>query len=147
MPPGDYKSHSYYQNERVCEVAREEQQAYCLRRIALGIPCPPVREKRERPYACIKCGRRHDHRPGPQNWLLALGPGGLGRLDSGRLGGEVSGDCGQLRVGPRREHLAHPQVEFVLGQQALHERGLESADHLLAVGVRGPQAPAARRGP
>jgi hypothetical protein len=100
-----------------------------------------VREQRERPYACIKRGRRHDHRPGPQNWLLALAPGGLGRLCCGRLGGEVSGDCGQLRVGPRRERLAYPQVEFVLGQHALHERGLESADHLLAVGVRCPLRP------
>ena len=39
-------------------------------------------------------------------------------------------------MGPRRERLAHPLVEFVLGQHALHERGLEGAYHLLAVGVR-----------
>ena len=42
---------------------------------------------------------------------------------------------GQFRIGPRRERLAHPQVQFVLGQHAPHERGLESVDHLLAVGV------------
>src|SRR5206468_4902221 len=42
--------------------------------------------------------------------------------------------------GPRRERLAHPRVEFVLGQHALHERGLQRADHLLTVGVRSPQA-------
>ena len=67
-------------------------------------------------------------------------PGGLGRLRYGQPGGQVSGDGGQVRVGLRRECLAHPQVEFLLGQHALHERGLEGADHLLAVGVGGPQA-------
>jgi hypothetical protein len=55
------------------------------------------------------------------------------------LTGEVGGEGGQLRVGPRRERLAHSLVEFVLGQHALHERGLEGADHLLAVGVRGAE--------
>ena len=37
---------------------------------------------------------------------------------------EGRGDRGQLRVGPRRERLAHSQVEFVLGQHTAHERGL-----------------------
>jgi hypothetical protein len=45
-------------------------------------------------------------------------------------------------VSPRRERLVHPLVQLVLGQHALHERGLESADHPLAVGVRGPQVTA-----
>ena len=43
---------------------------------------------------------------------------------------------GQLRVGPGRERLAHPQVEFVFGQPPLDERRLEHLDHLLAVSVR-----------
>jgi hypothetical protein len=38
------------------------------------------------------------------------------------------------------------QVKLVLGQQSFHERGLEGADYLLAVGVRGPQIAAARGG-
>jgi len=45
-------------------------------------------------------------------------PGRAWRLGCGRLGGEVSGDRGQFRVGPRREHLAYPQVEFVLAERA-----------------------------
>jgi hypothetical protein len=39
-------------------------------------------------------------------------------------------------VGPGRECLAHPQVEFVFGQPPVDERRLEYLDHLLAVGVR-----------
>ena len=50
-------------------------------------------------------------------------------------GGKVSGDRSQLRVGPGRERVAYLQVEFVLGQHAAHERILESADHLLALGM------------
>jgi hypothetical protein len=126
--------HSYDQNEQVHEGGREEQLDYCARGIALGIR-RPEREERERPYACIKRGRHREYGAGPQNWLLALGPDGPGRLARGRLDGEVGGEGGQPRVGPRRERLAHPLVEFVLGQHALHERGLEGADHLLAVGV------------
>src|SRR5262249_39330297 len=41
------------------------------------------------------------------------------------------------------ERLACPHVELVPFQPSLHERGLEDADHLLAVGVRGPQITAA----
>src|SRR6516225_1854623 len=33
----------------------------------------------------------------------------------------------------RGGHLAHPRVVFILGQPALHQRGLEDTDHLLAV--------------
>ena len=71
-------------------------------------------------------------------------PGGLGLLGWRQPGWEVSSDGGQFRVGPRRERLAHPQVEFVLGQHALHERDLEGADHLLAVSMGGPELTAAR---
>jgi len=39
-------------------------------------------------------------------------------------------------VGPGRERLAHPQVEFVFGQPPLDERRLEHLDHPLAVSVR-----------
>jgi hypothetical protein len=66
----------------------------------------------------------------------AADPGGLARWPGyGRSGWDVGGERGQVGVGPRRQRLAHPQVEFVLGQHALHERGLERADHVLAVGV------------
>ena len=143
MPRSEHMPHSYNQNEQVHEGGREEQQDYCARGIALGIR-RPWREERERPYACIKRGRHREHRARPQNWLLALGPDGLGRLSRDRLDGEVGGEGGQLRVGPRRERLAHPLVEFVLGQNALHERGLEGADHLLAVGVGRAEVTAAR---
>jgi hypothetical protein len=71
-------------------------------------------------------------------------PGGLGWLACGQPGWEVSGDGSQIRVGPRRKRLAHPQVEFVLCQHALDERDFEGADHLLAVGVGGPEMAAAR---
>jgi hypothetical protein len=84
--------------------------------------------------------------PGRRTGRRPPGAGGPGRLGCGRPGGEVSGDCGQLRVGPRRERLAYPQIEFVPGQHALRERGLESAGHLLALGVRDPQVSAACRG-
>ena len=82
---------------------------------------------------------------GPQNWLPTPGPGELGRQRCGQPGGQVSGEGGQIRVGPRRQRLAHPLVELVLGQHALNERGLEDADHLFAVGVRGAQVTAASR--
>jgi len=67
------------------------------------------------------------------------------RLRTDQPGRDVSGEGAQVRIGPRREHLADPQVELVLGQAALHERGLEHVDHLLAVGVRGPQVAVASR--
>jgi hypothetical protein len=67
------------------------------------------------------------------------------RLRTDQPGRHVSGEGAQVRIGPRREHLADPQVELVLGQAALHERGLEHVDHLLAVGVRGPQVAVASR--
>ena len=45
----------------------------------------------------------------------------------------------QVRVGPRREHPADPQVELALGQPALNKRGFQYVDRLVAVGMRGPQ--------
>jgi hypothetical protein len=72
-------------------------------------------------------------------------PGGLRRSGSGQPGGEVSSEGGQVRAGPRRERLADPQVELVLVQTSLHERGLERPDHLLTVGMRRPQMTPARR--
>ena len=36
---------------------------------------------------------------------------------------------------PRRGYLGRPRVVFILGQPALHERGLECTDDLLALGV------------
>jgi hypothetical protein len=38
-------------------------------------------------------------------------------------------------MGADREHLVHPQVEFVFGQPPLDEGLLEQLDHLLAVRV------------
>ena len=67
-----------------------------------------------------------------------------GRGSRGSPGGKVSGEDGQLRIGPRPQRLAYPQIELVLGQHALHERGLQQADHLLTVGMRSPQITAAR---
>ncbi len=88
--------------------------------------------------------RRHD---GPLEYVLVsqrpgLRPGWLGRRP-GRPGGEVGVERGQFRVGLRSERLARPLVELVLGQPALHERGLEPVDHMLAV----PGRPACGRGP
>jgi hypothetical protein len=51
----------------------------------------------------------------------------------------------QVRPGPRRQRPAHPQVKLVPVQPSMHERGLEHLDHLLAVGVRRPQAATAAR--
>jgi hypothetical protein len=66
-------------------------------------------------------------------------PGGRAvRQGPDQLGRDVGSDRGQLRVGARRERPADPRVEFVPGQPTLHERGLEQADHPLAVGTRGP---------
>ena len=63
---------------------------------------------------------------------------GSGGPGCGRPGGDVGGEGGQLRVGPRGERLGHPRVELVFGQLALDERGLERLDHVVAVGVARP---------
>ena len=75
---------------------------------------------------------RHDRRSRGQL------PPRRGRPLEGKQDGGIGGDCGQVRVGPRGERLAHPRIQFILGQPPLHERGLEHRDHLLAVGVRRP---------
>jgi hypothetical protein len=51
----------------------------------------------------------------------------------------------EFGVGPRGERLPHPVVQLVLVQPAVREGGLERVDHMLAIGVRGPQAAMARR--
>ena len=48
-------------------------------------------------------------------------------------GVEVGGQRGQVGVAPGGERVAGPRIKLVLGQLALHERGLEEVDHLLAV--------------
>jgi hypothetical protein len=60
---------------------------------------------------------------------------GLGRSSLGRSGLEAGGGRGQVGIGPRRERPVHAEIELGLGEQARGERGLEHADHLLAVGV------------
>jgi hypothetical protein len=62
------------------------------------------------------------------------------RLGPGRPRGDVSGDRGELGVGPRGERLAQPPIQLVLVQPTLRERVLERLDRLLAVRVRCPQA-------
>jgi len=44
----------------------------------------------------------------------------------------------------RAANVRPARIQLVLGQPALHERGLEHVDHVLAVGVGGPQAASAR---
>ena len=73
-------------------------------------------------------------RPGVHAGGFARRPG------CARPGGDVGCDVDQFRVGPCGEGLAHPQVELVLGQPSLHERGFEHVDHLLAVDVRRAEA-------
>ena len=58
--------------------------------------------------------------------------------------GEVGGDYGQFRIGPRRECLAYPRIKLVFGNPTLHKRGLEHVDYLLAVSIGRPEAAAAR---
>jgi hypothetical protein len=60
-----------------------------------------------------------------------------------RPGRDIGGQGVELRIGS--EHLADPLVKLVLGQPSLHERGLERAEHLLAIGLRRHQAVAVAR--
>ena len=66
----------------------------------------------------------------------AGGAGGRGRDVVGIPDGarDVGQERGQAGIGPRGERLAYPRVELVPGQPAVHERGLQRADHVLAVG-------------
>ena len=74
--------------------------------------------------------------------LNAAAGAGRGRLRGGWApaspAGDVGGDLGQFRIGPRGERLGHPRIKLVLSQQALYESGLEHIDHVLAVGVGTP---------
>ena len=101
----------------------------------------------ERPLALEECSPMHPMRP-PSivvNRLPGPCPGaGLRRLGCGRSGWE-GGNHGQIRVGSRREHLAHSYVKVLFGQSSLYERGLEHLDHMLAVGIGGPKAAPGRR--
>ena len=74
-----------------------------------------------------------DGRPGQRP---AGGAGGRARDVAGILdcARDVGQERGQVGIGPRGERLARPRVEFVPGQPAVHERGLQRADHVLAVG-------------
>ncbi len=91
--------------------------------------------------------RRDNHAGAPRDRLARhlaarLSP----RSGPGQPGGDVGGDHGEFRVRPRRERLADPRIELVLGQAALHEGGLEHVDDLLAVGMRRPEQAAACSG-
>ena len=61
-------------------------------------------------------------------------------------GGKVGGDCGQFRIGPRRECLAYPRIKLVFGNSTLHKRVLEHVNYVLAVSMGRPEAAAARSG-
>jgi hypothetical protein len=61
-------------------------------------------------------------------------------------GGDVSGDDGQFRIGPRPECLAYPRIKLVFGHPTMHKRGLEHVDYVLAVSIGRPEAAAGRRG-
>jgi hypothetical protein len=58
-----------------------------------------------------------------------------GRRAGRETGGEVGGERGQFGMRPRGGCLSHPRVVFILGQPALRQRRLQSADPLFAVGV------------
>jgi hypothetical protein len=134
-PVVEHIPHHNGRDEQVDDGGDEDQHDYRARGIALGIQ-GPGRDGRERPHARVEHGGAREHRARPQNRLLAPGPGGRRGPSRDRLDMEVGGEDGQFRVGPRPERLAHPLVEFVFGQHALHERGLEGIDHPPAIGVR-----------
>ncbi len=103
----------------------------------------PVRRQHRYRQHADACGGRAGHRR--DCLLVHRFPGGLRRPGSGQPGGDVAGEGGEVRVGPRRQSPADPQVELVPVQPSLHEGGLEHLDHLLAVGVGRPQAAMAAR--
>ncbi len=134
LPLEHHLPHSKDPDVQVDDKAVEDQ---CACRLVIA----PARRQEQhiRPYACIQHSRHRDPPAGPPNSMPAFRPGGLGQLWYGQPGGQVSGESGQFRVGPRRQRLAHPQVELVLGQHARHKSSLKGADHLLAIGMRRPQ--------
>ena len=94
-------------------------------------------------------GGQHDRNCGPHEWLVhrrrGRRRGGLARRQRpDQPGRKVGGDRGQVPMGPRGECLAHPRIQLGFAQHALHERGLEHIDHMLAIGMRRPQIPAGR---
>jgi hypothetical protein len=140
VPPVFERSRPHYGQKAQVDQPAQKDQRWRPREVgAIG------EEKDVCPHACIQHGGPRAYLAGPQDWLPACGPAGSGGLRRIQSGGQVSGQGGQFGVGPRRQRLAHPQVELVHGQHSLHERGLEHADHLLAVGVRGAQVTAVSR--
>ncbi len=132
MPRREHMAPGYEQDQEIGQGDRHHQKGHHAV-IALD------GEERDPPYACPNRCCPHHHRAGPQDWLLALRPDRRRRLGRTQPSGHVRCDRSQLRVGSRRERPAHPQVEFFLVQPALHECGLEDADHPLAVGMRRAQ--------
>jgi len=65
---------------------------------------------------------------GPREW-----PGR--RLGTGRFGSEGGSGRSQVGTGPRREHAAHSEVEFGLGEQTRGKRGPEHPHYLLTIRV------------
>jgi len=63
-------------------------------------------------------------------------------LCNSQPGREIGGNQRQVSMGARRQRLADSRVELILGHQAVHVCGLERIDHVLAVGVGGPQTTA-----
>jgi hypothetical protein len=61
-------------------------------------------------------------------------------------GGDVGGNRGQFRIGPRPECLTYPRIKLVFGNPTMHKRGLEHVDYVLAVSMGRPEAAAACRG-
>jgi hypothetical protein len=48
---------------------------------------------------------------------------------------DIRGDRGQIRLAPRGERLARPDLELAFGQPAHDKGSLERLDHALAVGL------------
>ena len=94
---------------------------------AAGLPVQEGREHKGR-------GDAHaDARPAVARLRQRVGQ--ASREVGGERGGDVGDDLGQFPIRPRRINAIHPRAEFILGQPALHERGPEGPEHLLAVGV------------
>jgi hypothetical protein len=120
------RRHGYGQNAQVEETA---QYGECRGRTARHV----------QPRADVQQRCPGDYLAWPHKWLAAPCRSGSRRLLRRKPVGQVSSEIGQLGVGSRGQSLVHPQVELVLSQHARHERGFESADHLLAISVRSAQ--------
>jgi hypothetical protein len=106
-------------------------------------PSGPALALASSPPASPGCLRQFGLRDVPSGALLPDRGGCARWLVWDWRGRDVGGDRGQLRVGLRRERLAHSYLELILGQPLLRERGLEHFNRLLAVGIRRPQVAAA----